>query len=204
VSVHRLEVFGHAVKPVGQRAKLVTGDAFHPRLKIATLNFFNGLFELSYRLKHEQIAGVQQHRCAHNDGGQHAHLQQMEQRSPLGNMHLDAVHERVNVRGKGHSVGAQLSKNRRFAMNPLRLVTSPVGLNHGEALDGVIIPRHKQGPVWVTFFQCGQAAVKFSSLAWQLVDLTRANGQRHAVRLHAHAPGFIDRCRATVELPRHP
>ena len=31
-----------------------------------------------------------------------------------------------------------------------------------------------------------------------------ANGQRHAVGLHAHAPGLVDRRRATIELPRDP
>ena len=34
--------------------------------------------------------------------------------------------------------------------------------------------------------------------------LLTAHHQSHAVGLHAHTPRFVDGCRATVELPRHP
>ena len=49
-----------------------------------------------------------------------------------------------------------------------------------------------------------EAALELGDLLRQRDVLAGADGQRHPVRLHAHAAGFVDGRRAAVELPRNP
>ncbi len=197
-------MLGHAVEAVGQGAQFIAGGTFHPRIKISFLNFFNGLFQLSHRFQHEQVAGVEQHAGPHQYRCQHAHLQQVQQRCPLGNVDLDAVDKVIDVGRKGHCVGAQVVITCGFGQNPACLISGPVALDHGKALIGVGVPRHKQRAIRIALAQGGQAAVEFGALVWKLAGFPGANGKRHAVRLHAHASGLVDGCGTAVQLPRDP
>ena len=97
VAVHRLQVLGHAVKPVSQSAKFVAGDTLHSGIKVALLDLLNRLFELPDWLQHKHVAGVQQHCSTQHHQGEHAHLQQMQQGRPFGNVGLNAGDKGINV-----------------------------------------------------------------------------------------------------------
>ena len=100
VAVHELQVLGHAVKAVSQRAKLVRGDTLYPRSPVASLNFFNCLLEQLHWFQHKAVAGHNQNRGTQNSQRQHSHLEHVQDRGPPCQMGLNAGHQGINVCGK--------------------------------------------------------------------------------------------------------
>ena len=203
--VQRLQRCGHSVEAAGHLAEFVLGLDLDPRGKVPSLHLLKALAQMGQRVDHVHVAGEQHHHRADDRQRHHHELEQVENGRQPRELVFDREHQSVDGLDELLRCPGRLGRTHGRHGEPLAAPLGPDPVNELEPKINRLIPGHEQGPHGVARAQQTQALVE---LVDQRAQFDRVQAGLHrtgqAPGLHAHPPGFVDRRRATFELPGDP